>query len=389
MKRRNILALLLSAALLASLLTGCGSPDTSGGEDETGVTEPVEPAPTAQIVHAVAFSIENLPRGAKLVVDSWGREVLLVPRGRAAPAGYENAQRVFTPVRRAMFTSPASVGFLEDLEGYGVYDSIAALTWDGSSYTVPALDEGFANGQITYISPESWAEGDIGAILAVKPDLVFLGTEDAALAALLDEAGIPYVTAAAESVSSALALPVSETYLEWIKFFAAFYGLDQEAGGIYEAALRRLDHLYAEASSIPEAGKPTVAVVSGYDGTVAAPAGNADIACLLQKAGAVYALADEAGAGFVQLEVEEFSERCREADILICMFQPPSDFLADPLLAECQAYQNGRVFAVDSGYPMKKAQADNELEDLIAICHPELREDYALTMYHALTVSAE
>ena len=87
MKRRNIWALLLSAALLVSLLTGCGSPEDSAGEDEAALAEPAEPVSNMKIAHAVAFSIEYLPKGAKLVIDSWGRELLLVPRGRAAPAG--------------------------------------------------------------------------------------------------------------------------------------------------------------------------------------------------------------------------------------------------------------------------------------------------------------
>ena len=390
MKRRSIWAL-LPAALLAFVLTGCGSSGSPAGEDETGLPELAEPVSNMKIDHAVAFSVEYLPKDVKLVIDSWGRELVLVPRGTVTPAGHESALRISTPVRRVMFTSPASIGFLEDLEGYGVYSSIAALTWDGPPYTVPALDEGFASEQIIYISPESWTEGDIEAIMAAEPDIVFLGTasEDAALAVLLDEAGIPYATAAAESVSSSLTLPVSETYLEWVKFFAAFYNLDEEAGSIYEASLERLEHLYAETSSIPEARKPTVAVVSGYDGTVTAPAGNADIAYLLKKAGAVYALADEAGGGSVQLEMEEFAERCKEADILICTSQLPSDFLTDPLLAECKALENNRVFATDSGYQMKKTHAANELEDLVAICHPELRESYELTMYRSLTASAE
>lgn len=391
MKRKNILALLLSAALLVSLLAGCDSPDSSAAEDESGITEPAEPVPTTKIDHAIAFSIEYLRKNVKLVIDSWGRELLLVPRGTAAPAGYENTLRVFTPVRRVMFTSPASVGFLKDLEDYGVYSSIAALTWDGPPYTVPALDEGFAGEQIIYISPESWAEGDIEAIIAAKPDIVFLGStsEDAALAVLLEEAGIPYAAAAAESVSTPLELPVSETYLEWVKFFGAFYNLDEEAGDVYEALLKDLEQLYTETSSIPEARKPTAAVVSGYDGTVTVPAGNADIAYLLKKAGAVYVLADEAGGGSVQLEMEEFAERCREADILICTSQPSADFLTDPLLAECKAFQGNRVFTADSGYQMKKTRVADELEDLIAICHPELREGYELAMYRSLTTSAE
>ena len=86
--------------------------------------------------------------------------------------------------------------------------------------------------------------------------------------------------------------------------------------------------------------------------------------------------------------MEEFLERCKDADLLLYSALPQdmagSLLEEDPLFAECKAYQNGRVFTLDSGYYMRSAQVVERFEDLAAMCWPEREEDHVFTMYQPL-----
>ena len=159
-KKLWILAL---AAIL--LLSGCGA---GGEEQEDEVDAQVSdlPATGLGIRNAQNFDIQYLADGVKLLTDSAGRELLLVPEGGKAPAGYGDALLVRTPVKRAMYTSTTHVGFLGALEEDSLYDSIAAVTTEASQWSTPQVAERFANGQITYIVQDSWTAGDVESIVA-------------------------------------------------------------------------------------------------------------------------------------------------------------------------------------------------------------------------------
>ncbi len=378
MREKKLWILLLM--LLPVLLSGCGGKRAETPAGEADVSVGAAPS-NLRVLLAQDFDIQYLADGVKLVTDSAGRELLLTPRGAAAPAGYDGAAKISTPIRRAMFTSEVYVGFLEALEEPGLYDSIAALTLEAGQWTSQAVADRFAGGQIAYIPPETWLAGDAEALTAADLDLVFLDLsheEDAALAQLLDQAGIPYVSAFRRPEGD------TEAYLEWLKFFAAFYDLDQEAGGLWEETLSRLDALYSQQEF--RGKRPVAAVCTVSGGTVCAPAGGSAIAKQLERAGAVYALAEQEGRGTVQMEMEEFLELCKDADVLLYSALPQdlADSPPDPLLAECRAYQNGRVFTLDSGYYMHSAQVVARFEDLVAMCWPEREKDHVFTMYQPL-----
>ena len=180
----------------------------------------------------------------------------------------------------------------------------------------------------------------------------------------------------------------SEAYLEWLKFFGAFYNMDEKADSLYSAKLARLEELYAQTAAIPENERPVVAFGMVFGGVVYTQAGDSTIARQLERAGAVYALKDLEGEGAVQINMEEFLDKCKDADVLIYDSLPQymmgTLLDEDPLFAEFKAYQEGRVFTMDNGYYMKSAQVVEKFEDIVAICHPELAENHQFTIYQPL-----
>lgn len=387
MEKERTRTMFWSCVLLTALLvlSGCGG--KSGEETKESGDLQVSDLPVTGlgIRRAQNFDIQYLADNVKLLTDSTGRELLLVPEGGAAPAEYKDALRVTTPIKRVMFTSAAHVSFLSALEEDSLYDSVAAVTTEESQWSIPQILERFASGQITYIAEDAWVAGDVESLVTAAPDLVFADVSDeggAALCALLDGLGIPYAAAAADRDTG------PEAYLEWLKFFGAFYGLDQKANELYEEKIDQLEGLYRKAASIPENERPVVAVGMVSDGIVYTQGGSSAIARQLERAGAVYALEDLEGDGQVQLGMEEFLEKCGDADILI--YDAPPSYMQgtlldeDPLFAQCRAYQNQRVYTLDNGCYMNSAKAVEKFEDLLAICHPELEEGHEFTIYQPL-----
>ena len=407
----NIPVFLLILALVAGALAGCGGPKNTGSPDSTqtggepaasdnasakpddasadsgeqlaGSEAPVKP----EIKNAQNFDIEYLENNVKLVTDSDGRKLLLVPKEGEVPTGYEDAVLVRTPVSHAMYTSTTHIGYLDSLEEESLYDTIAAVTTQEADWTLPQVKERFANGQITYVAQDHWNAGDIEEIIQVDPEIVFSGGGDESgvkLRALLDESKIDYavVTDWTEKDNAAI--------LEWIKFFGAFFNLDEKADRIYEKKLARMEELYNKTADIPEKDRPVVAYCLIYDGIVYTQAGNSAFAREMEKAGGVYALKDLEGEGSVQIGMEEFFDKCKDADVLIYGSLP--QYLADkaalletePLFSECKAFQNDRVYIFDQGYYMNSARVAEKFEDVVAMFHPDLLPGHQFTMYQKL-----
>lgn len=392
MRQKKWLALVLCVIMAVSIFSGCGGqkdPETQTPENQENGQSGES---TLSIKNAQNFNIEYMADGVKLVTDSDGRELLLVPEGVEAPSGYESAVQIATPIKSAMYTSTTHVGYIGALEEASLYDSIAAVCTPESDWTLPEVLERFKSGQITYIAQDHWTAGDIEEVVSVNPQIVFSGGGDesgVALRALLDEVGIDYAVVTEWTESSNAAT------LEWIKFFAAFFNLDKEADAIYEEKLARMEELYAMTSGIAEADRPTVAYGLVYDGIVYTQAGNSTLAQEIEKAGGVYALKDLEGDGSVQLGMEEFLDKCKDADILLYgslpQYMPDADFLleTEPLFSEFKAFQNNQVYIFDQGYYMNSAKVVEKFEDLVAICQPDLIANHSFSMYQLLPTAAE
>lgn len=348
---QKIAAVLLAGLLAMVCLSGCDVKNLEPPEN-AGAANAV-PVSGLRIRRARNFHIDYLAGGVKLVIDSAGRELLLIPEGARAPAGYEGAAQVSVPVRQAMFSAGACAGFLDVLGAEGAR-----------------------------VSPDGWADGEIEGLAGAG--FVFAdisGETGSALCAALDQLGIPYAVAEENREASI------EAYLEWLKFFGAFYGLDQKASDIYDAELDKLKGLYAQTAPVPESSRPVAAFGRICGGVVCTQGGDSVIARQLERAGAVYALKDVEG-GSVQMGIEEFLNQCKDADILL--YDAPPAHMRGTLLeedasfAEFKAYQERRVYTLDDGYKMNSARAAEQFEDLIAICQPEKSEEHIFMIYQPL-----
>ena len=370
----------LLLVLLAATVTGCSV--------NTSDNHPMESEDTAfRIRHAKNFDIRYMADGIKLVTDSEGRKLLLVPKGISVPAGYDEAVLVTTPIARAMYSSTTQVSYLDAFANDTMYDSIVAVTMPREEWTIPQVLKRFDSGQITSVEQNMTTPGNIEQIMGIAPQLVFSGGGDTVGArqrTQFDAVGIDY------AIVTDWLETGTEASFEWIKFFAAFFNLDEEADTIFETRIARLNELKRMAASIPENRRPVMAYVLIQGGTVYTQSGESILAREMEQAGCIYAFRDIRGTGSIRITMEEFVNRCKDADIIIHgslpQYYPDKAALlaAEPLFAEFKAFKNDRIFSYADGYYMNAARIIEKFEDALHMFHPDRFPEHKLLMYRRL-----
>ncbi len=375
-----------SGAGEAEAVTEAGSAGEDGGIGQTK---------SAGIQYAKQFNIEYLENGVKLLTDGDGNKRLLVPKETEIPEGYEDMMVIRTPVEHVVYDSTTQIGMLKELGGGSLYDTIAAVSTPASDWTIPEIVEKLENGGITYLEQGEQGVLNIEEIAGLAPDLVVLSAGEPALqlGPQLEEFSIPYV------VDYDWAEESDEALMEWMKFFAAFYNEDQKAQEVLDANIARIDELRAQMAEIPEESRPVVAYGSIYSGVVYTVPGGSRTAQTIEAAGGTYALADLEGEGSVQLGMEEFLEKARDADIIVMssmiLYTPDKQDLlenadyGDPLMAEFKAFQEDQIFVYGKDYYMASAAVVEKFEDWVAMLHPEQMEGYELKHFVRLPDVAE
>jgi iron complex transport system substrate-binding protein len=365
--------------LLGVIIISCTKNNTPPGS-------PAEVKPEFGIKYARNFSIDYLENGVKLVTDSDRNKLLLVPKGVNAPSGYNDAVLVETPITSALYTSTTYVGFLGVLEDDSLYDSVTAVCTPMEDWTIPQILARFRNGTTHFINHGLTAVGDIEEIVKTRPGFVFTAGNDDSdmqLRNLLDQVNIKHATLLEWMEDG------NAANLEWIKFFAAFFYLDEEADRIFEAKLARLDGLYEKAANA--SNKPAVAYGMIWSGIVYTQPGNSTLARQIERAGGIYALKGLEGSGSVTITMEEFLNRCRDSDIIIYgslpQYCPGKAFLleTEPLMAEFRAFKNDSIYIFQQGYYMNSAKVVEKFEDMVFIFHAELFTEHEMIFCQKLS----
>ncbi|MDR1105666.1 MAG: ABC transporter substrate-binding protein [Treponema sp.] len=324
--------------------------------------------------------------------DGHDRETLLVPKGAEIPRDYAGIPIIRTPIEKGFFMSTTYAGLLGALEDEALFDTVGAVITPVEDWTTAGIIERMNSGKTLYIPWDGMGQtGDIEGVVRLKPDIIFTGPDNQGSILSYTESGaidFPYV------VISEYLEETGEAMLEWIKFIAAFYNLDAEADAVYAKKLARMTELREKAASVPQEKRPVVATGNQWMGIVYMSGAESRSALELAAAGGINAFGDLPGKGSMQVNLEEFVRKGKDADILLytsmILYTPDKQALLaeSPLFAEFKAFKNDRVYVLSKGYYMSSAQVDVKFEDLAAILHPDLFPGRELTFYVKLPDSA-
>lgn len=363
---------LLYAVIFALIAAGCARASYEG----------------AGIENAANFRIEYLAGGAKIVTDSEGRELLLLPRGAKIPEKYRDMPKVRIPVQKAFCTSATQISFIGRFEDPSLYDTICAVSAPIGDWTVPEIAGRMARGKIKYIEMTHDRGANMESVVDLQPDIVFSSAGDAASAKMHEQmanAGINYVSMLDYKEAN------DGAFLEWIKLYGAFYNRDGEADRIYREVSAKLSALAEKAAKISTGTGTSVALGLLFNGVVYTQGGESNFRRNVERAGGSYALAGLNAKGDIQIGMEKFFAQCRSADVLIYssaeQYVPSLEALKEqhPLMQELKAVKDGRVYVYNKGYYMNAALLDEKFEDLVAIITPgAMPEGYELKHFKLL-----
>lgn len=181
---------------------------------------------------------------------------------------------------------------------------------------------------------------------------------------------------------------------EWIKFFAALYGLDSKADAIFSeiaAAYNTTLTLAKKATT-----KPTVLSGAMYQEQWYVPQGESWAASFLKDAKSNYLWANTKGNGSLPVPFEIVLEMAQNADFWIA----PGNFSSlkemsnsNPHYNQFTSFKNKKVYsyAVNKGakggiiyFEWSPTRPDWVLKDLIKIFHPELLPNHKLYFFQKL-----
>ena len=367
----------LFTLFLLVLTQGCGN-KKSAKKHEGPIT-------SDKVTHAKGFTIED--RGDFTVVtvtDPWPNAdkpytYALIPREKLAaitlPKDAYDAV-IPTPVNSLVATSTTHIPALESLDGLSKLSGFPNTKYISS---MPARKM-ISSGKIRDLGKDQSLNTEI--VLELQPDAVigFAINNDNTSYDIIQKAGIPVLFNGDWTEQTPLGRA------EWIKFFGALLGKQEEANEIFE----EIKISYEEVAILAQQATTKPKVLSGslFKDVWYLPAGESWAAQFLQEANTNYLWSQTKGVGSLSLSLETVINQGQEADFWIS----PGSFtsygaleLANPHYAQFKAFQQKQVygFAATAGptggllyYELAPQRPDLVLKDLVHIFHPELQPDH-------------
>lgn len=350
----------------------------------------VEVENSKSIKSARTFDLSMIAEGVEKLKDGSGKEYLLVKKGANVPEGYQDLMTIQVPVERAFVATTPVASYLNALNPKFL-KSVVGVTTSKEEWVYPEIVAAMEDGSIAYVEKAYGTPLNAEAVLALKPNVVFIDgynvEEGAKLRETLEKFGVAvlFVTEYQEKYPNAL--------VEWIKFFGALYDEKDVANSYYEQSLVKGKEVFDRAKDLKEDQKTSLAMGINYFGTVYVAGKDSQVNDQISKLGGRYVYDDVPGGSSVTITPEEFVVKGKDADVLIYTSLPQylggAKGLVEnfPQIKEFKAYKNNRIYILDQGYYMRKIDEIQKFEDILFILQPELMKGHVLKMYQHLDVT--
>lgn len=358
-RKKTIVAISLFLIGLSGLL-GCGSPSSdsevlSQKDTETAVAaselreEQVQSGliyeSSMELKYAKNFAVDYYAGGYTMLTTTIdGQRFLIVPEGKEIPEHLEEDIVVLKrPLKNFYLVASAVMDMFHALDGL---DAIAFSGQKEENWYIEEAREAMEYGDILYAGKYSMPDYEMivseGCSLAIENTMIFHTPE---VVEKLEDFGIPVMI----EYSSYESHPLGR--VEWIKFFGALLGKEEEAARIFEEQTAILESVTAD-----EKTDQTVAFFYiTSNGLVQVRQSSDYVPQMIELAGGSYVPANcgdpDTKRSTMNMQVEEFYNSAKDADFLIYNSSIDGgvasvDELLDKcgLLADFKAVQEGNVW---------------------------------------------
>ena len=293
-----------------------------------------------------------------------GQRFLIIPEGKEIPVNMEEDIVVLRrPIKDLYLVASAVMDMFRKLNGL---HTIAFSGQKEENWYIEEAKEAMANGDMLYAGKYSKPDYELlvseGCMLAIENRMISHSPE---VIEKLEEFGIPVMI----EYSSYESHPLGR--VEWIKFFGALLGKEEEAEQIFEEQTKILDRVLAD-----EKTELTVAFFFiTSNGLVQVRQSSDYVPKMIELAGGKYIFEDlgdsETKRSTMNMQVEEFYNNAKDADFLIYNSSidggvPNMEALLDKceVLADFKAVQEGNVWCTTNDMYQQSLSIGYLIEDI-------------------------
>lgn len=263
--------------------------------------------------YAEQFTIYENSDGSYEIDISDGQQFLVIPEGKSAP---EKTDRIVLhqPVENIYVPASSAVDLFD---GADALDSVKMTSTKLADWKIPSVADAIESGNMLYVGKynapdyEMILSGNCG--LAVESTMIYHSPETREK---LESLNIPVMV----ERSSYEPHPLGR--LEWIKLYGIITGHEKQANDFFEEKLKIFNEISADAGTKTE--RPTVAFFYiTANGSANVRKSGDYISKMIELAGADYIFTaddlktDENALSTMNMDMETFYEKARDADIII------------------------------------------------------------------------
>lgn len=381
-KKRTMFCCLFLIGLLG--LCSCGSPSSDSVESMTVNSEREKTEESSrelvfersmELKYAENFSVDYYEGGYKLLTIKDGTRILLVPDDEEIPKDLEEDMIVLKkPIENLYLVSSSVMNIFSELDAL---DTIRLSGQKEENWYIEEAKDAMANGKILYAGKYN------------KPDYELIVSENCSLAIenmmishspevieMLNDFGIPVMI----EYSSYESHPLGR--VEWIKFFGALVGKEQEADAAFAEQMAILEKVTAD-----ERTDKTVAFFFiTSNGLVQVRQSSDYVPKMIELAGGTYIFENlgdpESARSTMNMQVEEFYDGAKDADYIIYNSSIDGGVASiDELLDKCEiledfkALQEGNVFCTTNDMYQQSMSIGYLIEDMHSMLQGEEDEN--------------
>ena len=372
--RRKGMILLLSAVLV--LAGACGQADAPQSDEQTETAAEASAGET-DFSKMKADSSLDLQYATQFTVDYYGeytyitiadsQKILLVPEGAAEPENVPDDVLILQqPLDHVYLVSTSAMDLVC---ACGSLSNITLSGEEQDGWYVQEAADAMADGSLVYAGKYSMPDYEL--ILGSDCDLAIENTmidHNPEVKEKLESLGIPVLV----EYSSYESDPLGR--LEWIKFYGALFGREEEAESFYDAQLAKIEPLLDKEAS----GKTAAVCAIDSNGQVTVRRPGDFITKMISYAGGTYAIEDagqdESNSSVLTMNMEDFYAQAKDADILIYNGTISDEISSigeltakNELFSDFKAVKEGNVYCLSHEFFQQTADSCSLISELYDI----------------------
>lgn len=312
MRRKKRIAAIYLFVTGLLMLAGCSSPSSDSIEHlQKNVETSLVYESSMELQYAKNFSVDYYKDGYTMLTTTMdGQKFLIVPEGKEEPENLEEDTIVLKRPMKDLYLVASGV-----MDMFGELDGLDAITFSGQkeeNWYIEEAREAMVAGDIVYAGKYSKPDYELivskGCTLAIENRMISHSPE---VVEKLEDFGIPVMI----EYSSYESHPLGR--VEWIKFFGAMLGKEEEAEKIFEEQADILEQVTADEKTDKTVGFFFVT----SNGLVQVRQCSDYVPKMIELAGGKYVFENlgdsETKRSTMNMQVEEFYNGAKDAEFLI------------------------------------------------------------------------